>query len=102
MPIKPITPKQVDKEKSSQFPDFVIESFNHLIAKNWDGDCSVIEQDEVITLILARAPGGIDRASVFDNHWLDVERFYEKAGWNVEYDKPAYSESYKAHFIFRK
>jgi hypothetical protein len=37
---------------------------------------------------------------IFDNHWLDIEDHYRKAGWKVTYDKPSYYEDYDAFFKF--
>lgn len=94
---KPISPKSKFAKK---FPDQVIEAFNELIAKNMrDGEAKV-SQDEVVALIVSKM--GVDRADVFDNSWLDVESLYEKHGWTVTYDKPAYYESYGAFFVFSK
>ena len=44
--------------------------------------------------------GKLKRADVFSNHWLDVEDIYREQGWNVEYDKPTYNETYDAYFVF--
>ena len=44
----------------------------------------------------------LTRQTVFDNGWLDVEEAHRAAGWRVEYDKPAYNESYDAFFVFSK
>jgi hypothetical protein len=33
---------------------------------------------------------------------MDVEDVYQKAGWEVEFDKPGYNEDYEANFKFSK
>jgi hypothetical protein len=103
--VEPIKPSQVTDKKQEQIPDFVIEAFNKLIAKGWDGRGSTVNQEEVISLILPRigegVPGGIPpRALIFENRWLDIEDVFRKAGWRVEYDKPGYNESYTATWRF--
>jgi len=101
MPVKPITPAQVIKKKKDGIPDFVMEAFNSLIAKNFDGHDATIKQEEVLQVILANSPEGTTSDMVFDEHWLDVEDIFKKAGWQVDYDKPAYNETYEPTFTFR-
>lgn len=100
MAAQPIKPSQVIKKKKDSIPDFVIESFNELIVKHFNGSYSTIQQDEVLSVILSKMPEGSTRQNVFDNNWLDVEDIFRKAGWQVNYDKPAYNESYPATFKF--
>jgi len=42
------------------------------------------------------------RSEIINNGWLNIEEAYRAADWEVEYDKPAYNETYRAHFIFKK
>lgn len=100
MAVQPIKPSQVIKKKKDSIPDYVIESFNELIAKHFNGSSSTIRQDEVLSLILSKMPR-YSRQNVFDNNWLDVEDIFRKAGWQVNYYKPAYNgSSYPATFEF--
>lgn len=105
---KPITPKEVGKAKTRTIPPEVFDAFNAVIAERWDGRQSVVPQDEVLRRIVAKMNHGApdnfqtSRQHVIDNHWLDVEESYRKAGWVVEYDKPAYNETYPATFTFKK
>lgn len=100
MSVKPISPNDVEGKKLEGIPDQVIEAFNELIAKNWRSTEAVIKQRDVVKLILEKL--NIESGQIYDNGWLDVEPVYRKAGWNVEYDKPAYCESYEPTFTFRK
>lgn len=97
---KPITPREITKAKKEALPDAVFDAFNELIAKNWDGHSATMLQKDVAALIASKLD--ISRQEVFDNHYLDVESLYRKAGWTVEYDKPAYCETYEATFKFSK
>lgn len=45
---------------------------------------------------------GMKRDELFDKGWMDIEPIYRKSGWRVEYDKPAYNETYPATFTFSK
>lgn len=95
--VKPIGPKGLIKKRKNGIPNEVFEVFNELIAKKFNGESAVVYQDEVMKLLVAK---GLKREEVFEQHWLDVEDNYRSAGWDVEYDKPAYNETYEAHFIF--
>jgi hypothetical protein len=100
--VKPIAPSEVSAAQVALFPDFVMETWNTAIAKNWSGNQSHILQDDIIHELIAASPGLIDRGDVFARHWLDIEDLYRAEGWAVEYDKPAYNESYDACFVFKK
>ena len=101
---KPISPKDINKTKT--IPDFVIKSFNELIEKNFDGDSAHFIQDKVIEVILSKHWGKKyanvtkKREYIYEMKWLDVESIYRAKGWKVEYDSPAYNETYPASFEF--
>lgn len=98
---KPISPDEVIELKTSSIPDAVLEVFNGLIAKGWDGNRSTVYQDDVVASLEAQ---GFNRSEVYNNKWLDVEPIYEGAGWSVFYDKPVgyAGESFRAYFKFTK
>lgn len=81
----PITPEGVDALKGKTIPSVVIEVFNKLIARGWNGRESVVQQNEVVDLIFSRSE--LKREELFQNNYLDIEPLYEKVGWSVEYDK---------------
>jgi hypothetical protein len=94
---KPITPKEV--RETATKPDVVIEVFNELIQKYWDGDQAVIKESEAAQLISKRMDN-IGTKAIYENRWLDIEHLYQKSGWVVVYDKPGFNESYPATFTF--
>ncbi len=95
-----ITPAQAAELKMSRIPEKVFEAFNEAIADDLSEGYATVIQEDVITRILAKMPD-IKRQQIFDNGWLDVEPFYRKKGWKVEYDKPGYNESYGAFWDFQ-
>lgn len=97
---RPIRPEEIVQVK--EFPPFVYLAFNTLVAKHWSGKQAVVKQDEVVNLIVELAPEGTTRHQVFEEKWLDIEEVYGEAGFEVEYDKPGYSEDYEATFTFTK
>jgi hypothetical protein len=101
----PIKPSEVAQAKANDIPEEVYEAFNELIARNWDGTESDVLQEDAATLALEKlkaAGKNVTCEQLYDNHWMDVEGAYRKAGWSVAFDKPAYCETYDAHFTFRK
>lgn len=102
--MKIFTPEDA-RANSKGIPDFVYDIFNELLTKRWNnGKPIVISQDEVVTSIIGRYnelyDTELNRQAIFHYHWLDVESEYIKAGWDVEFDKPGYNESYKAFYTF--
>lgn len=99
MMIEPITPDKV--ERSATKPDEVIDAFNELIQKYWDGDQAKFKLIEAVELISIKL-GNIGTRFVYENHYLDIEHIYRQAGWEVYYDKPGYNESYPPTFTFSR
>ena len=106
--MKPITPDEVVDKKAQQLPDFVIESFNELIAKHWNGQSACFKKEDVVRLIADKATtewGGIHNERVtrlYTERCLDVEDIYRAVGWVVKYDSPGCNETYPATFEFSK
>lgn len=97
--VKPIVPADIGESKLKILPDAVIETFNQLIAKNWDGHESELKQREVIN---ALEKVGYSEQAIFEERLLDVEDVYRAVGWEVTYNKPGYNETGLATFTFRK
>ena len=98
--IRPIKPSEV----TQCIPNWIIKGANECIKAHYQelNKESYFTQDTLIEYCLKYAPNEeIDRKTIFDNHWLDIEPIYRKEGWIVEYDKPAYCENYAANFTFK-
>ena len=98
----PIKPSEVVSLKERVTPEQVFEAFNETIAKHWTGHSSRFGQDEIIAAIESKMVEQNIRRRIFDEHWMDVEPIYRAAGWDVEYNKPGYNESYEANWTFEK
>lgn len=96
--ILPIRPNQVGKQRLGSIPPKVIEAFNELIAENISGKSARILQVDAVERLEAK---GFDRQRIYKEHLLDVEPIYREYGWIVEFDKPAFNESYKPFFLFK-
>jgi hypothetical protein len=100
MAIKPITPDEVRAGYINVIPQFVIESFNELIQKNFDGRCSLIHLSEVKSRAKAKQVNSALANTPFDDKWLNVERYYRDAGWIVQYESPDWGDTWKPFFRF--
>lgn len=98
--MKPITPQEVVSLKIANIPDYVIEVFNDLIAKGWNGSYSTVRMETAATTIKSHAQYNNER--IYDEGWMDIEPLYRKAGWKVVFDKPGYNQIYDAYYTFSK
>jgi hypothetical protein len=101
--LKPIRPDNLVKLIEDRMPDEVIQAFNTLIAKEWDGTDAEMTQNEVVREILSnfrRSDKPMSIEMIFDLGYLNIEDLYRNAGWKVKYDKPGFNEDYKATFTF--
>lgn len=99
--VEAMTPAQAADLKMSRIPEKVFEAFNEAIADKLSEGSATVKQEDVVARILAKMTDeGVTRHQIFENGWLDVEPFYRKKGWKVQYDKPAYNESYGAYWDF--
>lgn len=107
MEVKPISPKALieARKKPKFFPPEIIEAFNELITKNFNGGEARVLQKEIQALALSKMVKNGRNASskdIYDNGWMDVEPLFRASGWRVEYDKPGYNDAppYDAFFVF--
>lgn len=95
---KPIRPEECSEVVA--FPPEVFDAFNHLISTNLRGGTATFKLTAAVAEIASRL--NISRSEVFNRKLCDVEEAYREAGWEVEYDQPAWCESYEAKFTFKK
>lgn len=100
MKVKPLTPAQAGKIKLAEIPDFVIQAVNNLLLRNHTKGAITILQKDVVTEILNLAEPKMTRDELFKSGYLNFEPIFRKNSWGVEYDKPAFNETYEAKFIF--
>lgn len=65
--VKPISVNEVQLKKNEDIPDEIIEIFNKLIVKNWDGNSAIIKQDAVIREIELKLIK-YNRRQIFENN----------------------------------
>jgi len=100
MTVKPFTPDEaLENKKAYGIPKEVIEAVNELLTENYSSGSITLGQNTVMERVLSKMPGAT-RSLVFARKWLDFEPIFEDFGWDVDYDKPGYCETYEATFTF--
>ena len=106
MSIAPITPEEAQKQHFAQYvPNEVYEAVNEILAEKYCDSGITIHQDEVVSRAIEKMQSDgtcVPVEDFFTYHWLDFEAPYRASGWEVSYEKPAYNESFAAHWVFRK
>lgn len=97
--MKPITPKEAATNTLNSISPLMIQAVNECIITHLSNGVAAIEQSTIINRFneLSAEPFVFSK----NRQWLDFEPLFEKAGWEVEYDKPAYNESYESKFTFK-
>lgn len=92
---RPITPSEA-AAAAPDVPGWVLDVFNELIASRIrGGDGRAVFTARHAAAKIAEA-GGITKSEVYERGYLDVERLFRAAGWDVHYDQ----QSYEATFTF--
>ena len=99
--VKPIRPEEIEVNLEGIIPDYVFAAVNALLSEKYRGTGPVILKQEEIAKRAARM-GSVTTDFLYDNKYMDFEPVYEKYGWKVTYDKPAYNEDYPATFTFKR
>lgn len=92
MSVKPLTPDEA--RKALVLPDDVIIVVNEFLAQRYRGGTCIIKREEVMSALNTRM--GLTRTEIFERHYLDFEPLFEDYGWDIQYDAPAYNETYEA------
>jgi hypothetical protein len=98
--VTPIKPSEIIENLEVIIPSFIFEAVNAILKEKFRGTSVTIKQNEIITKA-CQIKHGLKREDFFEKKWLDIEEVYEKYGWSVTYDKPAYNENYEACFEFK-
>ena len=98
--MKPITPAEVASKKLETIPDEVIGAFNELIARHYNHGESTFRHKELLALLQSKMGDEVSTQEMCNRGWLDVEPIFQNAGWDVEFDKPGYNDSYPTTWTF--
>lgn len=99
--IKPINPN--DLSDNQYIPDEIITIVNNLVRENWDGKASVVYQNKIVKAYLKLSTSIVKTEDdLIDRGFLNFEKIYEDAGWNVKYESPSRDEDFNSYFKFTK
>jgi hypothetical protein len=93
--IKPVTPNEA--RKNFTYHPTVVEAFNEVLIRNAHRSAITILQKDIIKLVKKKNPD-LTSEYIFANQLLDIESLFEQYGWKVNYNKPAYNESFEAYW----
>jgi len=100
-PITPDEAKSAKDELNCTMPVIVITTVNQLIVDNYSTSgsyCRFTSKE-----LAEKLKAACKKARVkYNEKWLDIEPLYRKFGWNVNYDKPAYNETYDGFYTFKR
>ncbi|MEO6304519.1 MAG: hypothetical protein ABIP51_15270 [Bacteroidia bacterium] len=98
----PITPKELKEDFITTMPDCIIEGVNNAIINNSKGKTYFTIKQVLIELeIIIASNGEISKSEIYDKGYMDFETLFEKAGWEIKYVSPDYTESFDPYFIFK-
>lgn len=90
-----LKPSDIVPSINTTIPDYVIEAFNDLIRKNFDGTKAIVKMTEAelevskaIHMHNAEIPYlDLEAALVFaeQHHYFDIEPIFQAADWKVEF-----------------
>ena len=78
----PVDPNLVAEMKNI-IPEDFFDIFNKFIFENWNGKESIISEPLLVKNIAEKLEIEENRVSI--NNLLNVQEYYEKAGWKVKY-----------------
>lgn len=106
MSIKPISPQEALDLKISAIPDEIVEAVNQMLSEKMTtyGRVVLLQKDicDRARQLFAQRGQAVTSSEIYDKKWMDFEPLFRDAGWKVEYDKPAYCESYEPNFTFSR
>ena len=95
-----LKPEDISDSKEEYIPDVVFDVVNALITQEWNGRSACIKQKDIIEKI--GQISDLTKDIIYKKNYLDIENVYRKNGWEVEYESPAWGESFDAYFEFTK
>lgn len=94
-----LSPNEMIEQWQLALPDEVIEAFNEMLIKHFNGaDAKILEKD----LLAAVKKKGVSQQQVEDQRWLQQTRqLYEEQGWKVDHKTPGWDDDFDSYFYFQ-
>ena len=101
--MKPNTPAEIRQKIGTKIPAEIFEAVNDLLVQHIRVQGSeitaTIYQNDLEDILSVKMPS-TPVNEMINKGWFEIETPYRDAGWRVVYDKPGYSESYRAYWKF--
>lgn len=109
--VKPVCYEAAKEHYINAFPEAVLTATNNLLKKNFVSPDKSIQFNrqtllkEIYDVIGLKKENESDVYSIqelkMDVKFLNIEDVYNLRGWIVDYDRPAYNESYDGFWVFK-
>jgi len=91
-------PNEMITQWQQALPDAVIETFNELLAKHFNGKTASIKEKELLDALEAKE---LSTKEVTDQRWLfQTQELYKEKGWKVLYRSPNWEQDFNPYFQF--
>jgi len=91
--VEPIKPKDIMDNLSDVIHPAVIKAVNELLKEKYRGSQVSITQKAIAAKAVSIC-SDITKDEIFEKKWMDFETIFRKAGWDVRYHSPDYTENY--------
>lgn len=100
---KALSPQEAIVRFKSEVPEPVMEAWNNLIVENLKVQGGKATSGFTLEALASKITTAmnVSRDTAKDRGWFDLEDIFRDKGWKVEFDSPAYNESYTASYKFR-
>lgn len=96
--VKVLGPTEMIEHWKQALPDAVVETFNELLAKQFNGTSATIKHKDLLSALCAK---GVDTKIVSEQNWLfQTKQLYQDCGWKVKYDSPGWDDNFDSYFQF--
>lgn len=96
--VQVLSPDEMVKHWQQALPDAVVETFNELLAKQFNGKTAKILEEDLLSAIKKK---GLAIHEVREQNWLSQTReLYTEKGWKVSFNSPGWDDNFKSYFYF--
>lgn len=92
--VEPSTPKEVEESANYAIHPAIIQAVNELLKEEYIPGRTVTLLQKIIVKKAKSICKELTERQIFDKHWMDFEPVFRKAGWKVNYNSPAWCETY--------
>ena len=96
--VKVLGPDEMIKHWEQALPDAVVETFNELLAKKFNGTSAMVTEKELLSSLLEK---GMQAKVVNEQRWLSqTKELYQTRGWKIYFKSPGWDDNFDSYFHF--